>query len=392
MDNTEVTKEREQPIIDPKVEGLKVKNKPKKLTSRSNKVAKVDLSQTKKEENAISGETTKSVQDEGSTRSKSGENTKVEVPHENKNKEEKEIVVIQEITDNKTETVIENDIAEELKNTPNSQLPENVDKLVKFMQDTGGNMEDYIRLNTDYTKADDLTLLKEYYKKTKPHLDKGEIEFMLDDKFAYNSTVDSEKEVRKRKLAIKEEVANAHGYLEKLKSEYYDEIKLKSNTTPDQQKAMDFFNKHNKEQQTAQKRREDFVKRTTNHFSQEFKGFDFELGEKKFRYQINNTSDVASKQSNIENFVKKFLDENGDIKDMTGYHKALYTASNADSLANHFYEQGKADAIRSEYKKSKNINDDTRVVRSDNDIRFNGMKISAVNGVDSSKLKIKRKT
>ena len=216
---------------------------------------------------------------------------------------------------------------------------------------------------------------------------------MIDDKFAYNSDVDSEKEIRKRKLAVKEEVAKAQGYLDKLKSDYYDEIKMRPGTSQEQQKAVDFFNRYNKEQETAQKRREDFVSRTNTHFTDEFKGFDFSVGEKKFRYQVNNPSDVASKQSNIENFVKRFLDEKGDIVDMAGYHKALYAARNADSLANHFYEQGKADAIRSEYKKSKNISDGSRPTRSgDADIRFKGMKIKAVNGVDSSKLKIKRKT
>jgi len=385
--------EQEKPAVDTKVEPLKVKKKPRKLANKKTEVAKVDL--TKKEEtDAVQGETVESVQSAGEQSEESGKDTQVEVSHEDKNTEEQEeVVVLEEITSNTTTEEVVKDIKKELKEKPELQLPENVEKLVKFMQDTGGNMEDYIRLNADYSKADDLTLLREYYKKSKPHLDRDEVEFMIDDKFAYNSDVDSEKEIRKRKLAIKEEVAKAQGYLDKMKSDYYDEIKMRPGISQDQQKAMDFFNRYNKEQETAQKRREDFVDRTKTHFSDEFKGFDFSVGEKKFRYKVNNPSDVASKQSDIENFVKRFLDEKGDIVDMAGYHKALYAARNADSLANHFYEQGKADAIRSEYKKSKNISDGSRPTRSgDTDIRFKGMKIKAVNGVDSSKLKIKRKT
>ena len=353
--------EQEKPAVDTKVEPLKVKKKPRKLANKKTEVAKVDL--TKKEEtDAVQGETVESVQSTGDSSEESRENTQVEVSHENKNTDEAEVVILQEITPTEDTKEVVKDIEKELKEKPELQLPENVEKLVKFMQDTGGNMEDYIRLNADYTKADDLTLLREYYKKSKPHLDK-------------------------------EEVAKAQGYLDKLKSDYYDEIKMRPGTSQEQQKAVDFFNRYNKEQETAQKRREDFVSRTNTHFTDEFKGFDFSVGEKKFRYQVNNPSDVASKQSNIENFVKRFLDEKGDIVDMAGYHKALYAARNADSLANHFYEQGKADAIRSEYKKSKNISDGSRPTRSgDADIRFKGMKIKAVNGVDSSKLKIKRKT
>jgi hypothetical protein len=131
------------------------------------------------------------------------------------------------------------------------QLPENIEKLVSFMEETGGTIEDYARLNADYSNVDDKTLLKEYYKKNKPYLDSSDLELLLED-FDYDEDLDEEKDIRKKKLAFKEEVAKAKGFLEETKSKYYDEIKLRPGVTQDQQKAMDFFNRYNKQQELAE--------------------------------------------------------------------------------------------------------------------------------------------
>ena len=130
-------------------------------------------------------------------------------------------------------------------------LPENIEKLVSFMEETGGTVEDYVRLNADYTNVDNQALIREYYKQTKPHLDSEDVSLLLED-FDYDEEIDEPKDIRKKKIAFKEEAAKAKDFLEGLKSKYYDEIKLRPGVTQEQQKAMDFFNRYNEEQETVQ--------------------------------------------------------------------------------------------------------------------------------------------
>ena len=270
------------------------------------------------------------------------------------------------------------------------QLPENIDKLVTFMEETGGTVEDYVRLNADYTNVDSKTLIREYYKQTKPHLDPEDVSLLLED-FEYDEDIDEPKDIRKKKIAFKEEAAKAKDFLEGLKGKYYDEIKLRPGVTQEQQKALDFFNRYNEEQQAITKTRNSFIDRTKNLLTEDFKGFDFNIGEKKFRYGLKNPKQVGEVQSNIENFVKTFLNKEGEIGDMQGYHKALYAARNADTIAQHFYEQGKADAVKDVMAKSKNISTEPRQTAS-GEVFVNGLKVKAISGVDSSKLKIKKVT
>jgi len=360
-------------------------------------VTKVDLT-PKKEEDAVQEQST----DEGVLRAEQPEVELQEVGEQNKEHKEptvedvkEEPVVIQEITE---EEVVEEtkklteDVAEavaEAKET-GKPLPENIEKLVSFMEETGGDINDYVRLNADYTNVNETTLLREYYKKTKPHLDQEEIEFILEDSFSYDEELDEDRDVRKKKLAFKEEVAKAKGYLETLKSKYYEEIKLRPGTTQEQQKAMDFFSRYNEEQNIATQQHERFKADTKQLLNDDFKGFDFDLGEKKFRYGIQNPSQVAEAQSNINNLIKKFLDDKGNVSDTKGYHKAMYAAANADKIAAHFYEQGKADAVKEVVSNSKNPSTATRQ-QAAGDVFINGLKVKAISGLDSSKLKIKTK-
>ena len=267
------------------------------------------------------------------------------------------------------------------------KLPENIEKLVSFMEDTGGTVEDYVRLNTDYSNVDSNMLLKEYYKNTRPHLNDEEIEFLIEDSFDYDEDLDDERDVRKKRLAFKEEVAKAQNHLEQVKSKYYDEIKLRPGITQEQQKAMDFFNRYNKQQESAQQQHSKFKDETKKLFTQEFKGFEFNLGEKSFRYGVANQDALVEKQSDISNLIKKFLNKDGEVIDVKGYHKAIYAAENADTIARHFYEQGKADAIKEVVAKSNNITNAPRTVPN-GDGFINGFKVKAINGVDSSKLRI----
>ena len=271
---------------------------------------------------------------------------------------------------------------------PAFDLPENVENLVKFMNETGGTIEDYARLNADYSKVDNNTLLREYYKKTKPHLDDEEISFIMEDKFQYNEDEDDERDIKKKKLAYKEEVASAKKFLDEVKDKYYKEIKLRPGVTQEQQKAIEFFNRYKKDQEVADKQYQDFQNQTNNLFNQDFKGFDFDLGEKKFRYGIKNAEETAKAQGNLQNFVGQFLDDKGNVKDAKGYHKALYAARNVDTLAKHFYEQGKADAVKDVVKKSKNVSNEVRQTQS-GDVFTGGIKVRAISGSDLSKLKIR---
>ncbi len=270
------------------------------------------------------------------------------------------------------------------------QLPENIDKLVTFMEETGGTVEDYVRLNADYTNVDNKTLISEYYKQTKPHLDSEDVSLLLED-FDYDDDIDEPKEIRKKKIAFKEEAAKAKDFLEGLKGKYYDEIKLRPGVTQEQQKALDFFNRYNEEQQANLAKHEVFKQKTEQLLNDDFKGFDFNVSNKKFRYGVKNPSQVVEQQSDISNFIKTFLNDKGEIQDAKGYHKALYAARNADTIAQHFYEQGKADAVKDVMAKSKNISTEPRQTAS-GEVFVNGIKVKAMSGVDSSKLKIKKVT
>jgi len=296
--------------------------------------------------------------------------------------------VIEEITELKEEPkVVEKEIVIQKEER---LLPENVEKLISFMEETGGTVEDYVRLNTDYSNTDEITLLKEYYKRTKPHLDLEEIQFLIEDEFIYDEDLDEEREIRKKKLAFKEEVARAKNHLESIKSKYYDEIKLKPGVTQEQKEAFDFFNRYKKNEEESKTRHDRFKQETKKLFSNDFKGFEYNVGEKRFRYSIQNTDQIADTQSDISNFVGKFLDSEGNVSDTKSYHKALYTAMHSDKIAQHFYEQGKADAIKEVVNNSKNPAL-SQPRQTGNEVFINGLKVKAISGMDSSKLKIQTK-
>ena len=383
---------------------LKTKKKtPKKLNETKDNVTKVNVNlkeplielepevkkvviKKEEQEDAIQVGETKEV----SVEKPSGDSTTVGEPVQESNETTEGFSPIQEITEAEVKQV-EAEVKEAIRDEKvlGKPLPENIEKLVAFMEDTGGTIEDYTRLNADYNNVDDKTLLKEYYKKNKPYLDNSDVELLLED-FDYDEDIDEDKDIRKKKLAFKEEVAKAKNFLEETKSKYYDEIKLRPGVTQEQQKAMDFFNRYNKEQKQAEQQHQLFKDRTKKLFSDDFKGFDISVGEKKYKYNIQNVDKVAENQSNITNLVGKFLDENGNVKDVNGYHKAIYAAENVDKIAAHFYEQGKADAVKDVINKSKNLSD-TKARTAQGDVFLNGFKVKAISGADSTKLKIKTK-
>ena len=260
------------------------------------------------------------------------------------------------------------------------------------MEDTGGSLEDYVKLNKDYSDHDDMSLLKEYYKNTKSHLTNEEIDFLIEDEYSFDEDVDEDKVIRKKKIALKEQVASAKSHLDGQKSKYYEEIKAGSKLTGEQSKAVEFFNRYNKESEETQKiaehQKSTFQKKTAQVFSNDFKGFDYQVGEKKFRFNVKDSAKVKDTQSDINNFVKTFLNDKNEMSDAKGYHKSLFTAMNPDAVANHFYEQGKADAIKDSVAKAKNIKMDPRQNHS-NVIESGGLKVRAVAGDNSSRLRVK---
>ena len=386
---------------------FKIKSKkrtPKKLVEKQQEVIKVNIKEPlveldqqikkvvipseaiKKEEDAIQIGETKEVPVE----KPSGDSAEVGESVQESNKTTEGFSPIQEVTEAEVKQV-EAEVKEAIRDEKvlGKPLPENIEKLVTFMEETGGTIEDYTRLNADYSNVDDKTLLKEYYKKNKPYLDNSDIELLLED-FDYDEDIDEDKDIRKKKLAFKEEVAKAKSFLEETKSKYYDEIKLRPGVTQEQQKAMDFFNRYNKEQEQAEQQHQAFKNNTKKLFSNDFKGFDINVGEKRYKYNIQNKDKVAESQSNITNLVGKFLDENGNVQDVNGYHKAIYAAENVDKIAAHFYEQGKAAAVKEVVNKSKNLSD-TKARTTQGDVFIGGFKVKAISGADSTKLKIKTK-
>ena len=350
-------------------------------------VKKVVIPKQEEKEDAIQVGETKEV----SVEEPSGDSAKVGEPVQKSNETTEGFSPIQEVTEEEVKEV-EAEVKEAVRDEKvlGKPLPENIEKLVNFMEETGGTIEDYTRLNADYTNVDETTLLKEYYKKSKPHLDLEEINFIMEEKFDYDTDIDEEREVKRKKLAKKEEVAKAKNYLEDLKSKYYEEIKLRPGVTQDQQKAMDFFNRYNKQQEVVEKQHELFKQKTKELFNNDFKGFDINVGDKKFKYNIVNRDKVAENQSNINNLIGKFLDTEGNVKDTNGYHKAMYAAENVDKIASHFYEQGKADAVKEVVNKSKNLSD-TQARSTQGDVFIAGMKVKSISGADSTKLRIKTK-
>ena len=310
--------------------------------------------------------------------------------------ETQETPVLEEITEEEVEEVeeqVEEAIAEA--EATGKPLPENIQKLMDFMEETGGDLSDYVKLNQDYSKLDDQNLLREYYKQTKPHLDNEEINFLMEDTFSYDEDVDDERDIRRKKLALKEQVASAKAHLDGQKSKYYEDIKAGSKLTQEQQKAIDFFNRYNEKSEETKKLSEVTKKRfkqgTDKVFNNKFKGFDYQVGDKKFRFNVKDTNKVRETQSDLNNFVNKFVGKDGaSIEDAAGYHKSLFTAMNADTIASHFYEQGKADAIKGQVAKDKNINTSPR--QSHGEYQAGGVKVRVLgNTSEDFKFKIRKK-
>jgi len=373
-------------------------------------VTKVNIKNNKEDDNVVKVNLDKPIKpEENETKKDNADDSGVVAEPENaeSTQEQKEIqpeaeaqeetAVLEEITEDSTEeevAEVEEKVEEAVAEAEatGKPLPENIQKLVDFMEETGGDIQDYVKLNQDYSKLNDNDVVFEYYKQTKPHLTNDEINFLMEDTFKVDEEEDTDREIKRKKLAFKEQVASARSHLDGQKSKYYKEIKAGSKLTPEQQKAWDFFNRYNKESEENKKiaktQSEVFKLKTNKVFNDKFKGFEYNVGDKKFRFNVNNAEEVKTTQSDISNFTKKFLDKNATLSDAKGYHKSLFTAMNADAIAKHFYEQGKADAIKASVAKAKNIDMNPRQALGE--VNVGGMKVKVL-GDNSSDFKFKIK-
>ena len=378
-------------------------------TKEDDNVIKVDLNNPPKtKEDAVQKQSTDEVPvRDGSETSGEVQEKNEEVVEEITGEDKKEVSekvsdeqpVIEEITEEQVEEKVE-ELVEETKEAiveaqqTGKDLPKNIQKLVDFMEDTGGDITDYVRLNQDYTQFSDDAVLREYYRQTKKHLSEEEINFLMEDSFSYDDEEDTEREIKRKKLAFKEQVASARAHLDGQKSKYYEEIKAGSKLTPEQQKAVNFFNRYNKESEENQKvveqQAKTFKLKTDNIFNKNFKGFEYNVGDKRYRFNVKNTNEVKETQSDINNFVKKFLNKNNEMEDAAGYHKSLFTAMNADAVAKHFYEQGRADALKQSVATSKNV--DMAPRQSFGEVEAGGVKVRVLgDNSNDFKFKIKNK-
>ena len=384
---------------------IKVDLSKKEIKQEDDNIIKVDLTK-KPETDAVPEQSTDEVpvRDESETSEKvleeNVETTDEKPTGESTDNVQDEQPVVEEITEEEVKQEVE-ELTEQAEEAvaeaqeTGKPLPENIQKLVDFMDETGGSLEDYVKLNQDYSELDNLSLLKEYYKQTKPHLNSEEIEFMMEDKFSFDAELDEDVDIKRKKLALKEQVAEAKQHLDGAKSKYYEEIKAGSKLTSEQQKAIDFFNRYNKEskeqEEAVEKQTRTFLNKTNQLFNKNFKGFEYNVGEKRFRFNVKDAGAVKETQSDINNFIGKFLNKNNEIEDTAGYHKGLFTAMNPDAIAKHFYEQGKADALKDSIAKSKNVSMDPRQ-EFNGQINTGGIKVKVLgNNSNDFKFKIKNK-
>ena len=376
-------KKKEEPVVDNETGSLKVKEKPEVQPTGNETKGNVTKVVTKMKQPA---EDLKTV-------------TKVDLTKKpEETNETKEEVTNDSTDDSRVVEIVEDAGAtqEQEEVQPEVEAQEEVEqddlaKLRQFMEETGGGLDDYVKLNTDINELDDSEVLHDYYKRTKPHLNNEEINFMLEDQFSYDEDEADDKEIKRKKLALKEQVAEAKAYLDGQKSKYYEEIKGNSaQLTSEQAEAIDFYNNYTQEEEQqakiVQMQADVFLDKTEKVFNNDFKGFEFKVGDKQVTYNVSNIDKVKQQQSDINNFIEKFLNKDSVMEDAAGYHKGLFTAMNPDAVANHFYEQGKADAIKESVSEAKNVN----TARQSHSVTKDGITVRVLgDSSDDMKLRIK---
>lgn len=272
-------------------------------------------------------------------------------------------------------------------------LPEDVDAFFKFKKETGRGLEDFYRVNQDFSKVNPERLLADYMRETNPDFDDEDIAFEYESKFGYDEEMDDEKEIKRKKLALKKELGKAAKYFEEQKEKYRAplESRMEASLPAEDKEALESYKQYISQstamQQEQAKKSEYFLNKTNELFSDEFKGFDFKIGDKEVSYKPGTPEQLKAQQTDISKFFTNFVDENGYIKDAKQYHKTIAAAMNPDAMAKFFYEMGKADAIDDSVRQSKNI--DMSVRNAPQAIEKGGFKVTALDSDHGNRLKIK---
>lgn len=274
------------------------------------------------------------------------------------------------------------------------ELPEDVSAFLKYKKETGRDIKDFMKLQVDYDQVDDNKLLQDFYSSTEEDLDSEDISYLIQEKFGYDEDVDDDSEVKAKKIAIKRELAKAKKYFNELKETYKIPVEsAKGLVNDDELETYNAYKEYVSQSQSVQeenqKKTEFFMKKTDEVFNDEFKGFEFNIGEQSILFSPGEVSDVKSAQSDVNNFISKYIDEKGLIKDPKGYHRALSAAMNPEKMANFFYEKGKADSVGDLSRQSKNVNMDVRTTPQQ--VSTSGFKVRAVESDSGRGLKIKKR-
>jgi hypothetical protein len=283
---------------------------------------------------------------------------------------------------------------EDLFASQKEELPEDVSAFLNFKKETGRGINDFVKINSDLDSLDPDQILKEYYSQKESDLDTEEIEYLIADKFSYDEDLDDEKDIKKKQIEKKKELAKAKKFLEEQKQKYKAPLESSyGSLSAEEQEALKAYKEYSAKAQSSQeleqRQAEWFLKKTDEVFNNDFKGFDFKIGDKELKFSPGDYNELKKVQSNINNFIAKFVNNDGLIEDAKGYHKSLAVAMNPEKFAKFFYEQGIADAIEKEAKSSKNINFEVR--RSPEVINKGGFKVTSIGESDGRGLRIRFK-
>ena len=275
----------------------------------------------------------------------------------------------------------------------NEELPEDVSAYFKYKKETGRGIADFYNLQKDYSDMDDDDVLANYYGMTEEGLDAIDIQDIIEDKFSVDEDIDEPKDIKRVKLAKKRELAKAKKFLNEQKDKY--KVPLESSgdgLSDEQQENLNAYKSYIDESKTTeetQKRKYDyFLNKTNEVFNNDFKGFDFKIGENNITFKPGTSEELKNVQSDVNNFINKFTDKDGLIEDVSGYHRSIAVAMNPEKFAQFFYEQGVSNAVDNVSRKSKNINMDVR--QAPQTVTKEGMKIRPVGNTDSGRgLKIR---
>ena len=270
----------------------------------------------------------------------------------------------------------------------NEPLPEDVSAYLKYKKETGRGIEDFYRLQKDYTDMDENSVLANYYASTEEGLDEIDIQDIIEDKFDFDEEIDDPKDIKKIKLAKKRELAKAKKFLNEQKDKY--KVPLESSgdgLSADQQENLNAYKSYIDESKSIKEQNEKkynyFLNKTNEVFNNDFKGFDFKVGENNLTFKPGTADELKNVQKDVTNFINKYMDDKGLIADAKGYHKALSVAMNPDKFAQFFYDQGVSNAVDNVSRKSKNINMDMR--QAPQSVSKDGIKIRPVGNTDSGR-------